>query len=56
MRHSVSVTCCALLVSSFSLAYAADVPGGTVPVKNRPGILHRMSRQDLRQTLRRLNK
>ncbi|MGC7981035.1 hypothetical protein ACP3XK_33460, partial [Salmonella enterica] len=25
MRHSVSVTCCALLVSSFSLAYAADV-------------------------------
>lgn len=30
MRHSVSVTCCALLVSSFSLAYAADVPGGTV--------------------------
>ncbi|WP_348225838.1 hypothetical protein, partial [Salmonella enterica] len=30
MRHSVSVTCCPLLASSFSLAYAADVPGGRV--------------------------
>ncbi len=27
MKHSVSVTCCALLVSSISLSYAAEVPG-----------------------------
>ncbi|EPI9293029.1 hypothetical protein ACSYGQ_11375, partial [Escherichia coli] len=26
MKHSVSVTCCALLVSSISLSYAAEVP------------------------------
>ena len=30
MKHSVSVTCCALLVSSISLSYAAEVPSGTV--------------------------
>ncbi|EGK3004320.1 peptide ABC transporter substrate-binding protein [Salmonella enterica subsp. enterica serovar Kentucky] len=40
MRHSVSVTCCALLVSSFSLAYAADVPGGTVLAEKQELVRH----------------
>lgn len=40
MRHSVSVTCCALLVSSFSLAYAADVPGGTVLADKQELVRH----------------
>lgn len=40
MRHSVSVTCCALLVSSFSTAYAADVPGGTVLAEKQELVRH----------------
>ncbi|SUG20035.1 periplasmic murein tripeptide transport protein, also negative regulator of mulitple antibiotic resistance [Salmonella enterica subsp. arizonae] len=40
MRHSVSVTCCALLVSCFSLAYAADVPGGTVLAEKQELVRH----------------
>lgn len=40
MRHSVSVTCCALLVSNFSLAYAADVPGGTVLAEKQELVRH----------------
>lgn len=40
MRHSVSVTCCALLVSSFSLAYAADVPDGMVLAEKQELVRH----------------
>lgn len=40
MKHSVSVTCCALLVSSISLSYAADVPGGTVLAEKQELVRH----------------
>ncbi len=40
MKHSVSVTCCALLVSSISLSYAADVPSGTVLAEKQDASLH----------------
>lgn len=40
MRHSVSVTCCALLVSSISLSWAADVPDGTVLAKKQEIVRH----------------
>ncbi|TGD14159.1 hypothetical protein C9F10_28405, partial [Salmonella enterica subsp. enterica serovar Poona] len=40
MRHSVSVTCCEMLVSSFYLAYAADVPGGTVLAEKQELVRH----------------
>lgn len=40
MKHSVSVTCCALLVSSISLSYAAEVPSGTVLAEAEAGAPH----------------
>ncbi|XMR44333.1 hypothetical protein ACLK16_07070 [Escherichia coli] len=40
MKHSVSVTCCALLVSSISLSFAADVPAGTVLAKQQDLVRH----------------
>ena len=40
MQHSVSVTCCALLVSSISLSWAADVPSGTVLAEKQELVRH----------------
>lgn len=40
MKHSVSVTCCALLVSSISLSYAAEVPSGTVLAEKQELVRH----------------
>lgn len=40
MKHAVSVTCCALLVSSISLSYAADVPSGTVLAEKQELVRH----------------
>lgn len=40
IKHSVSVTCCALLVSSISLSYAAKVPSGTVLAKKQKLVRH----------------
>lgn len=40
MKHSVSVTCCALLISSVSLTHAADVPGGTVLAEKQELVRH----------------
>lgn len=40
MKHSVSVTCCALLISSISLSYAAEVPSGTVLAEKQELVRH----------------
>lgn len=40
MKHSVSVTCCALLASSISLSYAAEVPNGTVLAEKQELVRH----------------
>lgn len=40
MQHSVSVTCCALLVSSISLSLAADVPSGTLLAEKQELVRH----------------
>lgn len=40
MKHSVSVTCCALLVCSISLSYAAEVPSGTVLAEKQELVRH----------------
>lgn len=40
MKHFVSVTCCALLVSSISLSYAAEVPSGTVLAEKQELVRH----------------
>ena len=40
IKHSVSVTCCALLVSSISLSYAAEVPSGTVLAEKQQLVRH----------------